>query len=339
MPPPIAPNPPGMDVTQQQAISAPNQGVASHLMGLMTNPALAAAAAASPVFPPAAMLTNPGAFFAMPDVIAQSGAVRHGGSASTSVPTVAAPGGMVLPQIQPAIQTSGGNVAQVYSNGSTTSNGGQQAAHLQPGQTSQPQIPGNMGAQQMQMRYVGLPMHPIQPNTSAMQIQMAASSAAEAAAAMGNAGDSGKVDDKGKRKKDLSPAERAKQNRDRNREHARSTRLRKKAYVQKLKELVEGLHAERTEEVRQRRVAIQHLAEMQNVRRAVVRSFLRFHAVYERDKRKWCTILEDSFWLKQPVTPYRCFRRGEIENVSFFELIRMNSVSMPQHFVITANNR
>jgi hypothetical protein len=88
--------------------------------------------------------------------------------------------------------------------------------------------------------------------------------------------------------------------------------------VQKLKELVEGLHAERTEEVRQRRVAIQHLAETQNVRRAVVRSFLRFHANFEPDERKWSTILEEDAWLKQPVTPYRSFRRAEIEQVRCF---------------------
>jgi len=119
-----------------------------------------------------------------------------------------------------------------------------------------------------------------------------------------------------RRTKDLTSEQRAQQNRDRNREHARSTRLRKKAYVSKLKELVDGLHAERTEEVRQRRVAIQHLAETQDVRRAVVRSFLRFHSSYETEKRKWTTLLEDSFWFKQPVTPYRCFRRSEIESES-----------------------
>jgi hypothetical protein len=117
------------------------------------------------------------------------------------------------------------------------------------------------------------------------------------------------------RRNDVTANDRARQNRDRNREHARSTRLRKKAYVQKLKELVEGLHAERTEEVRQRRVAIRHLAEKQNVRRAVVRSFLRSHSNFETDDRKWRTILEENFWLKQPVTPYRSFRRSEIEQV------------------------
>ena len=114
---------------------------------------------------------------------------------------------------------------------------------------------------------------------------------------------------------EFSASERAKQNRDRNREHARSTRLRKKAYVAKLKDLVEGLHSQRTEDMRQRRVAIQHLSEVQSVRRNVVRSFLNYFSSYERDERKWVTIMEDSFWLKEPVTPYRSFRRAEIEKV------------------------
>ena len=114
----------------------------------------------------------------------------------------------------------------------------------------------------------------------------------------------------------LSAEEKAKLHRDRNREHARSTRLRKKAYVNKLKDLVEGLRMERSEETKRRRVAVQHLAEVQRVRRAVVTTFLKFHASYESDPRRWATILEeDSFAFKQPVTPYRYFRRGEIEKV------------------------
>lgn len=127
-----------------------------------------------------------------------------------------------------------------------------------------------------------------------------------------------------KRKGQMTSEERAKHNRDRNREHARSTRLRKKAYVQKLKELVEGLHAERTEEVRQRRVAIQHLAEVQTVRRKVVRSFLQLHSSFTADERKWSTVLEEDFWLKQPVTPYRSFRRAEIEKVRDNWLVSCN---------------
>ena len=184
---------------------------------------------------------------------------------------------------------------------------GNQVQHIQAGnqhisQVQVPSVPGS-GA---------LPGTPAGGGNSSMQVHMVAAAAAAQAVAQSEELLNGKEK---KKRKDMSAAERAKQNRDRNREHARSTRLRKKAYVQKLKELVEGLHAERTEEVRQRRVAIQHLAEMQNVRRAVIKSFLQFHANYERDKRNWSTILEDTFWLKQPVTPYRSFRRSEIEQV------------------------
>jgi hypothetical protein len=113
----------------------------------------------------------------------------------------------------------------------------------------------------------------------------------------------------------MGKTDRAKLNRDRNREHARSTRERKKAYVQKLRELVEKLHAERNEESRKRRVAVQHLAEIHRVRCDVVNTFFRYHSKCELDERRWTTILEDGFWLKQPVTPYRSFHRAEIEKV------------------------
>lgn len=180
---------------------------------------------------------------------------------------------------------------------------------MSQGYTFQVPVPSTLG---------GVPIPPLPPHSStAMQVQVAAAAAAAAAAPLKINGQSStqQIDDRGKGKKaELSPQEKARQNRDRNREHARSTRLRKKAYVQKLKELVEGLHAERTEEVRKRRVAIQHLSEVQGVRRAVVRSFLHFHASYESDPRKWSTIVEDNFWLRQPVTPYRSFRRAEVEH-------------------------
>jgi hypothetical protein len=104
-------------------------------------------------------------------------------------------------------------------------------------------------------------------------------------------------------------------NRDRNREHARSTRLRKKAYVNKLKELLDALHVERSEDDRQRRVAVQKLAEIQDLRRKVVKTFFGYHANCETNVAKWRVILDEDFWLKQPVTPYRSFRRCEIEKV------------------------
>ena len=325
----------GQNMTQQQRSAATTAMATPLMMNLMTNPALAAAAAASPLFPPAAMLSNPGAFLSMPEAFAlsagnlsapstqQQPANALGGpnaQAGASNPTglVTLPAGVAMPPTASLMgndsNSNNNNLSSVVSapqpgaqpGGSQQSGPTPIAPSLQPPPLAPYNIPVSNTAQST-----------AQPPASALipgfQSGAAPSNATGVAAPAAN---SEKEKKARTNRADLTPEEKAKQNRDRNREHARSTRLRKKAYVQKLKELVECLHAERTEEVRQRRVAIQHLAEKQNVRRNVVRNFLRFHASHETDSRKWGTILEDEFWLKQPVTPYRSFRRAEIQQVS-----------------------
>jgi len=106
-----------------------------------------------------------------------------------------------------------------------------------------------------------------------------------------------------------------KQNRERNREHARSTRLRKKAYVQKLNEMAGGLRALQTDEIRQRRLAVHQMAEKQKTRKRLVQKFLHFHSNFEADPQAWRSLVEEDFWLKQPVTPFRSFQRSEVERV------------------------
>lgn len=112
---------------------------------------------------------------------------------------------------------------------------------------------------------------------------------------------------------ETSAAAKAKQNRERNKEHARSTRLRKKAYVQQLKEMAEGLRAIQTEEIRQRRMAVQKMMGLQKARRTMIQTVLTYHSCYESDPIKWAAIIEETFWLKQPVTPFRSFRRSEVD--------------------------
>ena len=332
---------------QQHIAAAPvtvaSNAMSSQVMGqLMTNPALAAVAAATPLLPPAAMMTNPGAFLTMPEYYTMTNPVMNDPqqqqqqqqlTAKISAAAINSSVGAIRPQQV----TAGQQIQQQYQQQQ------QQQQQSQPAQIFT--VPGMQyptilpyGVTLSNSVLAATPgVNPMAP--SSVQVHMAANAAASQAIAAANANNNGSTNLSSssnniptanfvescvgattaggkKRTKDLTAQERAQQNRDRNREHARSTRLRKKAYVSKLKELVEGLHAERTEEVRQRRVAIQHLAETQDVRRAVVRSFLRFQSSYETDKRKWMTLLEDDFWLKQPVTPYRCFRRSEIKNVS-----------------------
>lgn len=101
-------------------------------------------------------------------------------------------------------------------------------------------------------------------------------------------------------------------NRERNREHARSTRLRKKAYIQKLKDMAHGLRAVQTKDIRERRSSMQDMMSIQKVRRSTVQTVLNFLACNEKDPAKWNALLESSFWMKEPITPFRSFPRSEI---------------------------
>merc|ERR1712232_135595 len=108
-----------------------------------------------------------------------------------------------------------------------------------------------------------------------------------------------------RRRQNLTPDERAKQNRDRNREHARNTRLRKKAYVEELKRTLTELVTQRdTTEMEQRRVAQREL-EQREVRFRVAEEFMKLRGDNQRNTSRWAAILENNFTLSLPVTKYR----------------------------------
>jgi len=232
-----------------------------------------------------------------------------------------------------AVQPSTTSSEDMHGDSSTTSSSVQQNLQGHPYRTGGIQKQSFTAPASHPSMLGGVQMPSLPPNIStAMQVEFAAAAAAAAAAPpkgyhgpkphqrdMDTSGTAQTINGcRGTKRPaqaiDLTVEEKKQQNRERNREHAKSTRLRKKAYVNKLKELVDGLHAERSEEVRKRRVSMQHLAEVQRVRRAVIKDFLQAHSHYESDPMKWSTLLEDSFLLYQPVTPYRSFRKVEIEN-------------------------
>lgn len=154
---------------------------------------------------------------------------------------------------------------------------------------------------------------PFPADLSSLGGSVATSSAADALA-KGAAAGTQSGEQAGNDESELVSKKRAKQNNDRN-EHARSARERKKAYILKLRLLAERLHAERNEEAEKQRESIQQSTEVKRVRCKVVQTFLRYHSLYESDEQKWNTILEGDFCLKQPVTPFRSFRRAEIDKV------------------------
>lgn len=290
------------------------------MMGLVSNPAMAGA---TQLFPHAAMLSNPNAFLAMSEAFAAGMQQSAGQQQMVS----ANQAGMMMPQFANMMGTVQNNTY----GGNANQNNTMQTSNLQPAVSNQNNNGGQavvLAAPTIQYSPMIGTLMPSMPQNTAMASQgltMVSNPVAPAPSKPAPSDGALTMHASKGRKGEASGDDRAKQNRDRNREHARSTRLRKKAYVQKLKELVEGLHAERSEEMRKRRVAMQHLAEVQNVRRTVVNSFLHFHSEYESDARKWSTILEDNFWFKQPITPYRSFRRGEIEQVCGHLFVRYPS--------------
>jgi len=98
----------------------------------------------------------------------------------------------------------------------------------------------------------------------------------------------------------LSSEEKAKQSRDRNRQHARNTRVRKKAYVEELKRTLNQLVEERDFIVHQKRMEQQGVLEQRDVRFRVIEDFLNLRGRNEADPNRWSMILEEGFQLRLP---------------------------------------
>eukprot|EP00578_Thalassiosira_sp_NH16_P029671 CAMPEP_0181076734 /NCGR_PEP_ID=MMETSP1071-20121207/576_1 /TAXON_ID=35127 /ORGANISM="Thalassiosira sp., Strain NH16" /LENGTH=813 /DNA_ID=CAMNT_0023157933 /DNA_START=722 /DNA_END=3163 /DNA_ORIENTATION=- len=107
------------------------------------------------------------------------------------------------------------------------------------------------------------------------------------------------------RRATLTQEERAKQNRDRNREHARNTRLRKKAYVEELKRTLTELVAQRDAADLEKRHEAQRNREQREVRFRVMEEFLKLRGRNEPNAARWVAILEDGFAFTLPRTAFR----------------------------------
>jgi len=131
--------------------------------------------------------------------------------------------------------------------------------------------------------------------------------AAAQAAALAAASDPAAAKAARARRATLTADERARQNRDRNREHARNTRLRKKAYVEELKRTLTELVSQRDAQDLEKRHEKQRDLEVREVRYRVMEEFLKLRASGSDTNllARWVAILEDGFTLTLPQTDYR----------------------------------
>lgn len=129
------------------------------------------------------------------------------------------------------------------------------------------------------------------------------------------------------RRATLTADERARQNRDRNREHARNTRLRKKAYVEELKRTLTELVSQRDAADVEKRHEKQRDLEVREVRYRVMEEFLKLRARGSEQNllARWIAILEDGFTLTLPKTSYR----PSVSNDSLPRRVSNADVSQP----------
>ncbi|GKY99289.1 hypothetical protein MPSEU_000884000 [Mayamaea pseudoterrestris] len=131
------------------------------------------------------------------------------------------------------------------------------------------------------------------------------SSSSASLASTGSQASSNKCTNRNVRRQPLTADERASQNRDRNREHARNTRLRKKAYVDELKKTLVELVAQRDEAEQEKRRMDHMEAEQKEVRFRVIEEFLKLRGTNEASISRWSAILDEHFSLTLPATHYR----------------------------------
>ena len=138
--------------------------------------------------------------------------------------------------------------------------------------------------------------------------------AAAQAAALAAASDPAAAKAARARRATLTADERARQNRDRNREHARNTRLRKKAYVEELKRTLTELVNQRDATELERRHEKQRDIEVREVRYRVMEEFLKLRARGSETNllARWVAILEDGFTLTLPRTEYRIMSQNQL---------------------------
>jgi hypothetical protein len=99
---------------------------------------------------------------------------------------------------------------------------------------------------------------------------------------------------------------------EKNREHAKNTRMRKKSYIESLKDQVKEMSESREQLDQTRRMALLNKANLVDSRKKVISDFLICRTYGELDPIIWSKLLDKNFEMALPVTPYRSFPPTEV---------------------------
>eukprot|EP00598_Pedospumella_elongata_P000703 CAMPEP_0184968048 /NCGR_PEP_ID=MMETSP1098-20130426/1219_1 /TAXON_ID=89044 /ORGANISM="Spumella elongata, Strain CCAP 955/1" /LENGTH=843 /DNA_ID=CAMNT_0027489601 /DNA_START=82 /DNA_END=2613 /DNA_ORIENTATION=+ len=121
--------------------------------------------------------------------------------------------------------------------------------------------------------------------------------------------DEGNTDDEGsKRNSSLGGTKDPSQNvRAKNREHAKNTRLRKKNYIETLKDNIKDVSTTRDVREKDRKLALGKIADQNASRKRTISTFFSCRASMDTSLEAWNNILTSDFTCVIPVTPYRSY--------------------------------
>lgn len=104
---------------------------------------------------------------------------------------------------------------------------------------------------------------------------------------------------------------------EKNREHAKNTRIRKKNYLEALKDSIRVLTEERERVERDRKVSLSRLLEHATVRKKVLADIMNFRVTGILDRDVWTALVDENIEIVLPITPYRSFPPSEVTFCSF----------------------
>jgi PAS domain S-box-containing protein len=114
------------------------------------------------------------------------------------------------------------------------------------------------------------------------------------------------------RKPEKSIQEKLQSKRERNRQHAKNTRVRKKAYIETLKTTVDSYLKTKAVQDAELKLQAEHHAQVKLSRYKTLCCFMNYRVLGYVEPFKWNTILEPGFTCILPVTPYRSCPKVEI---------------------------
>lgn len=122
------------------------------------------------------------------------------------------------------------------------------------------------------------------------------------------------ADSESKKRKGVNSEDKLLQSKNRNKEHARNTRLRKKLYIEKLKKYVDEMTSIQHQLTEKRQSLGRVIYEEHIKKQSQAQLFLNYLSAKLLDSKVWNNVIDQNFIFQCPIMNYRFSQCGDVEN-------------------------